>query len=79
MLGVDADNPTGALGVYEANGFAVHRRGMNLRRPMGTAGLIATFFSGVNQEHLGKGNQLEPRLTGVVASVREAQFGSIGP
>ena len=38
VLGVDADNPTGALGVYEANGFAVHRRGMNLRRPMGTAG-----------------------------------------
>ncbi len=38
VLGVDAENPTGALGVYEANGFAVHRRGMNLRRPMGTAG-----------------------------------------
>ncbi len=26
VLGVDATNPTGALGVYEANGFAVHRR-----------------------------------------------------
>ena len=26
VLGVDADNPTGALGVYEDNGF-VHRRG----------------------------------------------------
>jgi len=37
VLGVDAENPTGALGVYEANGFAVHRRGINLRRPMGTA------------------------------------------
>lgn len=24
VLGVDADNPTGALGVYEANGFVVH-------------------------------------------------------
>ena len=34
VLGVDADNPTGALGVYEANGFAVHRRGMNYRRPL---------------------------------------------
>ena len=34
VLGVDAENPTGALGVYESNGFAVHRRGMNFRRPM---------------------------------------------
>ncbi|HEX5578060.1 MAG TPA: GNAT family N-acetyltransferase [Candidatus Limnocylindria bacterium] len=34
VLGVDAENPTGALGVYEANGFAVHRRGMNFRRSM---------------------------------------------
>ena len=34
MLGVDAENPTGALGVYESNGFAVHKRGMNFRRPL---------------------------------------------
>lgn len=34
VLGVDADNPMGALGVYEANGFVVNRRGQNLRRPM---------------------------------------------
>jgi mycothiol synthase len=34
VLGVDAANPTGALGVYEANGFGVHRKGMNFRRPM---------------------------------------------
>ena len=34
VLGVDAENPTGALGVYEANGFAVHRKGMNYRRPL---------------------------------------------
>jgi mycothiol synthase len=34
VLGVDAENPTGALGVYEANGFAVHRKGMNFRRAM---------------------------------------------
>ena len=34
VLGVDAENPTGALSVYEANGFAVHRRGMNFRRPL---------------------------------------------
>jgi ribosomal protein S18 acetylase RimI-like enzyme len=33
-LGVDAENPTGALGVYEANGFVVPRRGLNLRRPL---------------------------------------------
>jgi mycothiol synthase len=33
-LGVDAENPTGALGVYEANGFRVHRRGMNFRQPL---------------------------------------------
>ena len=26
VLGVDADNPTGALGVYEVNGFVVARR-----------------------------------------------------
>jgi len=37
VLGVDADNPTGALGVYEDNGFVVHRRGMNLRRPIADA------------------------------------------
>jgi mycothiol synthase len=34
VLGVDADNPTGALGVYEANGFVVHRKGLNCRRPL---------------------------------------------
>ena len=34
VLGVDAENPTGALGVYEANGFGVHRKGQNFRRPM---------------------------------------------
>ncbi|MEP6469146.1 MAG: GNAT family N-acetyltransferase [Chloroflexota bacterium] len=34
VLGVDAENPTGALGVYEANGFRVHRKGLNLRRPL---------------------------------------------
>lgn len=34
MLGVDADNPTGALGLYEAAGFEVHDRFMALRKPM---------------------------------------------
>jgi mycothiol synthase len=34
VLGVDAENPIGALGVYEANGFAVHRKGLNYRRPL---------------------------------------------
>jgi mycothiol synthase len=33
VLGVDADNPTGALGVYEANGFVVHRRELSYRKP----------------------------------------------
>jgi ribosomal protein S18 acetylase RimI-like enzyme len=33
-LGVDAENPMGALGVYEANGFRVHRKGLNYRRPL---------------------------------------------
>jgi mycothiol synthase len=33
-LGVDAANPTGALGVYEAVGFAVERRSRAYRRPM---------------------------------------------
>jgi mycothiol synthase len=33
-LGVDADNPTGALGVYERAGFAVHARGTAYRKPM---------------------------------------------
>ena len=33
-LGVDAANPTGALGVYEAIGFAVERRSRAYRRPM---------------------------------------------
>lgn len=34
VLGVDADNPTGALGVYEANGFAVHQRELTYRKPL---------------------------------------------
>jgi mycothiol synthase len=33
VLGVDADNPTGALSVYEANGFVVHKRERAYRRP----------------------------------------------
>jgi mycothiol synthase len=33
-LGVDADNPTGALGLYEAAGFAVHDRSCAMRKPM---------------------------------------------
>ncbi len=33
-LGVDADNPTGALGVYERAGFGVHSRGTAYRKPM---------------------------------------------
>jgi mycothiol synthase len=34
VLGVDAENPMGALGVYEANGFRIHRKGLNFRRPL---------------------------------------------
>jgi mycothiol synthase len=33
-LGVDADNPTGALGVYERAGFAVHQRASAYHKPM---------------------------------------------
>lgn len=33
-LGVDADNPTGALGLYEAAGFVVHDRSVAMRRPL---------------------------------------------
>jgi mycothiol synthase len=36
-LGVDADNPTGALGLYESFGFAVVERGTAWRRPLGVA------------------------------------------
>lgn len=35
ILGVDADNPSGALGMYEAAGFAVHDRFVVMRKPMG--------------------------------------------
>ena len=34
MLGVDADNPTGALGLYEGLGFAVDRRSAAYGRPL---------------------------------------------
>lgn len=34
MLGVDADNPTGALGVYERAGFTVAKRSAAFRKPM---------------------------------------------
>jgi GNAT superfamily N-acetyltransferase len=34
MLGVDADNPTGALGVYERAGFTVVKRSSAYRKPM---------------------------------------------
>ena len=34
MLGVDADNPTGALGLYQRAGFEVHRRSTAYRKPM---------------------------------------------
>ena len=33
-LGVDAENPHGALGLYESLGFGVVKRGMNYRKPM---------------------------------------------
>jgi mycothiol synthase len=34
MLGVDSENPTGALGLYEALGFVVHSRAAAHRRPL---------------------------------------------
>jgi mycothiol synthase len=33
-LGVDADNPTGALGLYESLGFAVHAKSVSYRLPL---------------------------------------------
>lgn len=33
-LGVDAENPTGALGLYERNGFKVHQRYVTYRKPL---------------------------------------------
>ena len=32
ILGVDADNPTGALGLYERNGFVVAERSTAWRK-----------------------------------------------
>lgn len=37
-LSVDADNPTGALGLYEAAGFTVHERFVAMRKPMEVEG-----------------------------------------
>jgi mycothiol synthase len=34
MLGVDSENPNGALGLYEGLGFAVYSRGAAYRRPL---------------------------------------------
>jgi len=34
MLGVDSDNPSGALGLYERAGFRVHNRSIAYRKPM---------------------------------------------
>ncbi|HET6986746.1 MAG TPA: acetyltransferase, partial [Kribbella sp.] len=33
-LGVDADNPTGALGLYEGLGFTVHSKWISYRLPL---------------------------------------------
>ncbi len=38
ILGVDADNPTGALGVYTDNGFVVDKRLAAFRRPLESDG-----------------------------------------
>ena len=37
MLGVDSDNPSGALALYERAGFEVHRRSAAYRKPMEVA------------------------------------------
>jgi mycothiol synthase len=34
MLGVDSDNPQGALGLYESRGFTLYQRGASYRRPL---------------------------------------------
>jgi len=33
-LGVDAENPTGALGLYERHGFTVHQTFVTFRKPL---------------------------------------------
>jgi ribosomal protein S18 acetylase RimI-like enzyme len=33
-LGVDAENPTGALRLYESYGFRRHQTGMAFRKPL---------------------------------------------
>ena len=33
-LGVEADNPTGALGLYESLGFSVHSKWVTYRLPL---------------------------------------------
>jgi ribosomal protein S18 acetylase RimI-like enzyme len=37
MLGVDSDNPSGALALYERAGFGVHRRSTAYRKRMGAS------------------------------------------
>jgi ribosomal protein S18 acetylase RimI-like enzyme len=34
MLGVDSENPNGALGFYEGLGFEIHSRSAAYRRPL---------------------------------------------
>jgi ribosomal protein S18 acetylase RimI-like enzyme len=34
MLGVDSENPNGALGLYEGLGFEIHTRSAAYRRPL---------------------------------------------
>ena len=54
ILGVDADNPTGALGVYERIGFRVAERSTAWRKPLGRG------LTDVSSEY-GAGTSASPR------------------
>jgi mycothiol synthase len=40
-LGVDGENPTGALGLYEGLGFTPHQKWINYRKPLDPAAVLA--------------------------------------
>ena len=48
MLGVDADNPSGALHLYEKAGFVVHHRGVAYHKPLDLEGRQGEAMAGGN-------------------------------
>ncbi len=49
ILGVDADNPTGALGLYERNGFVVAERSTAWRKPFDSGRRVTTSPMGLER------------------------------